>query len=80
MPTPNISQPAPPTPEVPAEVIATAIAEIAEAMKKLSSTRLQREAIVALIHDTSGIAKKTIRIVLNNLQCLETDWLKPKKG
>ena len=62
--------------EVPAEVIATAIVEISEGMKKLNSTRLTRKAIVALIHDQSGLAKGTINLVLNNLMDLEKDWLK----
>ena len=67
-------------PEVPvaAEVIASAIVEIANGMKTLNSTRLTRRAIVTLIHEHSGIARKTIEIVLNNLDSLEETWLKKK--
>lgn len=63
----------------PVEVIAQDIASIASAMRTLSNSRLNRKAIVALVHDQSRISKKTIEIVLNNLQDLERDWLKPKQ-
>ncbi len=71
-------QPVPPTPEVPAEIIATAIAQIAEGMKALNNSRLSRRAVVVLIHDQSKISKRQIEIVLNNLTDLEADWLKKK--
>jgi len=61
----------------PAELIADAVVRIAASMKELDSTRLTRRALVALIHDHSGVAKKTIGIVLNNLSALEDIWLKP---
>lgn len=64
--------------EVPAEIIAQSIVEISEAMKQLFATRLTRKAIVTLIHDQSKVGKATINIVLNNLQDLERDWLKPR--
>lgn len=76
---PQIKQPPPPAKEVPAEVIATDISRIAEAMKVMNSTRLTRRAIIALIHDNSKLPKKTIEIVLNNLDSLEATWLKPGK-
>ncbi len=75
----KISQPAPPAKEVPADIIATAIVEIADGVKAVNSSRLTRKAIVALIHDQSKISKRTIEEVLNNLSSLEADWLKPKK-
>lgn len=62
----------------PAEVIASAIVEIANGMKKLNSTRLKRRAIVTLIHENSKIGRGDIEIVLNNLEALEQTWLKPK--
>jgi hypothetical protein len=64
--------------EQPVEVIADAIVSIGNAMRVLSSSRLQRRAIVALIHDNSKIPKRTIEFVLNNLETLEATWLKPK--
>lgn len=75
MPAPKITQPAEP---IAAEVIASSIVQIADAMRAINSTRLNRRAIVALIHDQSKISKRTIEIVLNNLDSLEHDWLKPR--
>lgn len=64
--------------EVPAEIIAQSIVEIADAMKVLSRTRLSREAIITLIHARSKVGKRDIELVLNNLEALERIWLKPK--
>jgi hypothetical protein len=76
--TPKVTQPPPPAAEIPAEIIATAITQIAESMRVLNNTRLTRKALVALIHDHSKVPKRTIEIVLNNLTALETVWLKPR--
>jgi hypothetical protein len=65
---------------VPASVLAEAIVEISSAMSALSRSRLKRDAIVALIKDRSGISKKTIEIVMNNLEDLERNWCKPRAG
>jgi len=62
----------------PIEIIAKSILDIAEGMKKLNSTRLNREALVTLIWDNSHVPKKEIRIVLNNLEVLESLFLKKK--
>lgn len=62
-----------------AELIAQEIAKIARAMQTMSESRLKRDAIVALIHERSKVARKTIEIILNNLEHLELTWLKPKK-
>lgn len=59
-----------------AEVIAQSVLDISKAMKDLNSTRLTKEAIVTLIHDTSRISKTDIRIVMNNLSEMERTWLK----
>ena len=63
-------------PEAPvaAEILARSIVEIDTAMKRLSNSGLRRKAIVALIHDTSGIGKRDIEIVLNNLESLRATW------
>lgn len=63
---------------IPAELMAQAIVDIADAMKKLNASRLTRAAIVTLIKDKSGIDKNKIEIVLNNLDELERNWLKKK--
>lgn len=57
-----------------AEIMAKAIIDIAEAMERLDNSGLRRKAVVALIHDTSGIGKRDIEIVLNNLELLRTTW------
>jgi hypothetical protein len=62
--------------EVDGEAIAKAIEDIAKGMRSLDQSRLKRETIIILIHDQSKVAKKTIRVVLNNLKNLESDWLK----
>jgi hypothetical protein len=64
--------------EIPATVIADSIVEIAAGMRKLNQTRLRREAIVTLIHYNSKVPRRDIEIVMNNLNELESKWLKPK--
>lgn len=68
-----------PVSDIPAETIAAAIVKISESMRAISATRLSRKAIVALIHDQSKVSKRTIEIVINNLEELESFWLKPQK-
>jgi hypothetical protein len=60
---------------VAAEVIAEAIIGVSESMKRLTTSGLKRKAIVALVHDHSGIGKRDIEIVLNNLESLRETWL-----
>lgn len=61
------------------EVIAEEIKKISRAMETLNNGQLKREAIVTLIHDKSKLNKKTIELVLNNLEQLQKTWLKPVK-
>ena len=65
--------------EQPVEMIATAILEISAAMKKIQASRLKRETIVALIHDKTKLNKRVIERVLDNLDQLEANFLKPVK-
>lgn len=60
------------------QVIADAIVEMSKAMRSLNESRLKREAIVTLIAHNSKIGKKTIEMILNNLEQLEQRWLKPE--
>lgn len=78
MPKPTIVPAPGDTPAGP-EIIEKAIIDLAAGMKRLNNTRLKRDTIVALLHDHSGVAKRTIQIVLNNLESLEEIWLKPAK-
>lgn len=64
--------------EVPAEVLATAIVDIGNAMNKIVHSRLKRETIITLIHARSKVARRDIELVLNNLEELERNWLKPQ--
>lgn len=65
--------------EVPAEILAQSIVDIARGFNQLMQSRLTRYALVVLIHDKSKIAKRDIEIILNNLEQLEQTWFKPKK-
>lgn len=60
----------------PVEIIVDAIVAIAKAMKKINGTRLKRSAIVTLIQYESKLPRRDIELVLNNLEQLETIWLK----
>lgn len=62
------------------EIMEAAIVELAAGMKRLNSTRLKTETIVTLISDVSRVPKTTVRLVLNNLDDLESTFLKPKKN
>jgi hypothetical protein len=65
--------------EMPAtELIAQAIIDIAEGMRRLESSRLSRKALLVLISHQSKVPQRDINIVLNNLLDLERDWLKPR--
>jgi len=61
----------------PQEIIAESIIEISAAMKKINASRLKRRVIVTLIQAESGLGKGAIELVLNNLDSLESIWLKP---
>lgn len=74
----KVVQPALPEPEIATEVLAQSIVEIAAAMKRMNETRLTRHAIVTLIAARSGLGHGKIEVVLNNLDELESYWLKPK--
>lgn len=68
-----------PEDEIPVEVLERSIVEIAEGMRRINATRLNRRALVALIQDSSGLPKTKIEIVLNTLGDLESIYLK-KEG
>lgn len=62
--------------EVATEIMAQAIIDISRGVKLLLNGRLKREAVVILIKEKSGISKRNIEIVLNNLVELEELWTK----
>lgn len=61
---------------VPAQVIADSIVEIAKSMKSLNDSRLKKRAIVVLLHDATGVARKDIISILDGLDQLQAEWLK----
>lgn len=63
---------------IPQEVMAAAIIDISNAMKKISQSRLSKEAIIVLIKDKTNFTKGTIKAVIDNLEDIERLWLKKK--
>lgn len=59
------------------EVLAESIHRIAKAMDEIEKSRLNRKALVTLVHAHSGVGKRDIEIILNCLQQLEEIYLKP---
>lgn len=85
-----LKQPEPPAKEVPVEVIADAIVAISAGVKALRQTRLNDKALYMLIaHAAPGYggqysAKKhvsavQVRVVLQAMEQLEREYLKPRK-
>lgn len=62
--------------EMSPEVLVELIQGISAAMKKLSSSKLKQDTIIALLRDRTGLAKRDIKLVLDNLDKLEKIWLK----
>lgn len=62
------------------EIMERAILDLVAGMKRLESTRLKYETVVTLLHANSGVAKASIRLILNNLTDLEAIFLKPAKA
>jgi|GEM_PF-4753256 hypothetical protein len=64
--------------EIPVEIIADSIVEISAGIKKMRSGRLNDKAIVHLIHKSCNVAGHTILAVMNAMEELEKEYLKPK--
>lgn len=60
----------------PVEVLARSIIEIAAGMKVLDESKLTRKAIIVLIQARTGLTKRQIADVLDNLQQIDQIWLK----
>lgn len=61
------------------DVMASAIVEIGSAMKRISSSKLSRKALVVLIQHDVKLGIGTIEAVLDSLDSLESTYLKPEK-
>lgn len=62
--------------EIPTEIIASAIVEISDGMKKIKAGRLNDKAIIYLIHKSSGIKQDDVARVLTAMERLKKDYLK----
>jgi hypothetical protein len=60
----------------PVAIIADAIVEISKGMRRLNASRLTRDAVVTLIARNSKVSRSDIETVLENLDDLDTRWLK----
>ncbi len=65
-----------PEDEIPAEILARAICDIDEAMKKIAASQIKRNTIVVLIKDATGIPKHEIVRVLDALDNLKRNYTK----
>lgn len=57
--------------EVPVEVLASSIVEVAQASKKLLASRLSRHTLLVILKDLSGVPMHTIDKVLTSASELE---------
>lgn len=62
-----------------AKRLAESIKRIDKAMKELAESGLSRKALVTLLADSTGVAKRDINAVLNGLETLGNDYLERAK-
>lgn len=67
-----------PTPETPVEILSNCIAHISRSVRDMRAGRLTDKAIITLVHDDTGIPKRTINAVITSLEYLERTYLKEK--
>jgi hypothetical protein len=60
--------------ELPKDVLAKAIDDISSSVNGLLISGLNHKAVVALVHDDSGISKKTIKMVIDSLGSLKETY------
>lgn len=63
----------------PIEIIAQSIIDIAEGMKKINESKLNRRALIVLLKDQTGLPGRDINLVLNSLAALKDDFIKSEK-
>ena len=68
----------PPLPPDVAQIIEESIVQMADAMRRMNSTRLTRKAIVVLIMHETKLNMGTVQTVLDSLDRIEQTWLKKK--
>lgn len=62
--------------EIPVQILAKSIVDVAEAMERIKSSRVTRDLIVTLVWARSGVSKAAINTILDNLENIERQWLK----
>lgn len=60
------------------EVLAQSVVRIAEGIKKLNATPLNRKGLVVLISAATGVSRSTVDRVLSGLDTLEATYIKKK--
>ena len=60
----------------PIEILQSSIVALAEAFEVFNTTKLKQDTIITLLHDTSKIPKRDIKIILNCLTELKQLYLK----
>lgn len=68
-----------PDPEIPVEVLARSVRDIAEGMRKILDGRLNSNAIVLLVSEASGVGRKDVKAVLDATAALGERYLKKAK-
>ena len=68
-----------PEKEIPTEVLAASIKEIADGMRKIRAGKLNERALLVLLHDATGIRIPAIREVLEGLENLDKRYLNTKQ-
>jgi len=61
------------------EKLALQIRMLSRAMKKISTGSLKQGALVILLHESSGVGKPDIRKILEAMDNLERNYLRPEK-
>lgn len=59
------------------EVIAKQLEQISEGIKILRSGRLNEKALIYLLYKSSGVTQENIKFVLNSLENLSKEYLRP---
>jgi siroheme synthase len=60
------------------DALAVAIRKISESVAKMTRSGMNRDAIVALIHDDTKVAKRTIVVVLDSLESLARKYTRTR--
>lgn len=66
--------------ETPTEVMSAAIVEISKAVRQMRAGRLNDKALVLLIAHYSGEPQRTVKVVLNAIENLEREYVRPARS